>query len=80
MVSPRMIERYGSPHSFDQSPYGTVCKVSNHNKDTYDIYLQVNQDEECPEWEHLGYFTSLHTQEFIDDMINERLNKNVHYG
>lgn len=80
MVSPTIIERYGSPNILDQSPYGTVCKVSNHNKDTYDIYVQVSADEESPEWEHLGYFTNVHTQEFINDIINERINKNVHYG
>lgn len=80
MVSRSIIERYGNPSLLDQAQYGTICKVSSHHRDTYDIYLQVGDDEEDPEWEHLGSFDEKSKEDYINQLIDSRLNKNVHYG
>jgi len=47
MEKPLMITRHSPPTSMDTAPKGTLCKVSE-GFDTY--YLQINLDEELPNW------------------------------
>jgi hypothetical protein len=79
MVSRHVIERYGSPNILDHANYGTVCKVSSLHRDLYDIYLQVGEDEQDPEWEHLGTFSHQLSNDVVHDLIDSRLKKNIHY-
>lgn len=52
-----MIERFGEPSKMDTAPKGTLCKVCNHNSiDTVEFFLQINSNEEDPNWISLGCF------------------------
>jgi len=75
-----IIDRYGIPTELDQFPYGTQCKVSNHHHNEYDLYLQVSDDEDNPEWDLLGTFTTSSNQFEIEQLMMSRLRKNVRYG
>ena len=79
MSSILTIERYGIPTKLDQFSYGTACKVSDGKHDHYDLYLQVNDDEEDTKWELLGSFNSHSLQSNIDELVTYRLKKNIHY-
>jgi hypothetical protein len=43
-----ILHRFGEPNKFDQSPYGTLCKVR--NGESYTVYRQISHDSENPEW------------------------------
>ncbi len=73
------IERYGIPTKMDQFPYGTACKVYDHNKDIYDLYLQVAQDENNPNWELIETFNKTSNIENIHTIISSRLKKRLVY-
>jgi hypothetical protein len=79
MSSKSYIIRHSAPSDLDQNPYGTICKVIEHHDDNYDIYLQVSEDEEAPQWELLGSYHQHTVLEYIDNMIDNRLRKNIHY-
>lgn len=68
-----VIERYGIPTKMDQFPYGTSCKVYDHHHDNYDLYLQICQDTENPQWELLESFSKVSNQDNINNMIKSRL-------
>ncbi len=69
--------RHSMPCEFDQHPYGTVCKVK--HLETFDIYLQVGHDENEPNWELLGNFNGTSHPEDINEKIDARLRKHIHY-
>ena len=69
--------RHSEPCEFDQHPFGTACKVI--INETYDIYLQVGEDEDSPQWELLGNYNAQSDPEIIRHQMTTRLNKNMHY-
>lgn len=76
MSSVTIIERYGMPTHMDQMPYGTGCKVIDHNHNEYDLYLQVGHDQEKPNWELIERFSNRSHENALQDTINHRLRKN----
>lgn len=42
--------RYSPPSKLDQAPCGTQCKVKSALLGEYEIYQQMNSDEESPCW------------------------------
>lgn len=71
-----MLIRHGEPSKYDYSPFGTICKCIKTLNDEFEIYVQMSNDEESPQWERLGIFSSSseHTiQEEVNKMIG--LNK-----
>ena len=73
MESRNVIKRYGKPGSMDEAPYGTVCKVYNTPRESYDLYIQIHIDPQDPEWERIGTFSITTPQENIDAILNSRL-------
>lgn len=69
--------RRSEPSEFDQHPYGTVCKVK--HVDNYDVYIQVGHDEDHPQWELLGIFHNSADAQYVYNLIDARLRKNIHY-
>lgn len=69
--------RHSAPCEFDQHPYGTICKVK--HLESFDIYLQVGEDEDNPQWEMLGSFIATVDAIFLQELIDTRLRKNIHY-
>lgn len=61
-----MIERYGEPSKMDTAPKGTLCKVANYNTtDLIEFFLQINKDEESPNWISLGTFNAQDADKLI---------------
>lgn len=52
-----MIVRYGPPGKLDISPAGTFCKVSIPGNKV-EIYRQISNDEDSPNWIFLGEYPS----------------------
>jgi hypothetical protein len=50
-----MLQRYAPPHKLDQAPKGTKLRVD--QGDTFDMYIQISENEEDPKWDLLGNFT-----------------------
>jgi metallophosphoesterase superfamily enzyme len=69
------LEKYFSPTHLDKSPYGYIWKVINEDK-TVDIYLQVNEDSETPNWIKLGdifekiFKNLIQKEQFIKELLN----------
>jgi hypothetical protein len=72
-----MLTRHSQPSELDQHPYGTACKVN--IQETYDIYLQVSEDEDNPNWELLGNYNLTHEQDLLFTEMHARLRKNMQY-
>lgn len=53
-----MLTRYGEPGLYDHAPHGTLCKASKTLDDAYTIYVQTSLDEQQPDWQLVGVFTS----------------------
>jgi hypothetical protein len=49
--TPKVLQRYGAPHKFDQFPQGTLCRVTVGLDGDFEMYKQVSPDEEKPIWE-----------------------------
>jgi len=79
MESRNILIRRSQPTEFDQHPYGTICKVSDHHMSTYDLFLQVSDNMDEPNWELFGNFTFSESEEPIDQLISARLRKGMHY-
>ena len=65
-----MIQRYGAPSKYDQSPYGTLCKSGREGSDVFAVYIQMSENDELHHWEKIGMF-ALGT----DDMIIKEANR-----
>ncbi len=53
-----MLIRTGEPSKYDQSPFGTICKRVKTMDDTFEIYVQLSEDDSVPCWEKVGIFSS----------------------
>lgn len=65
-----MIQRYGAPSKYDQSPYGTLCKSGREGSDVFAVYIQMSENDELPHWEKIGMFAI-----GMDDVIIEEANR-----
>jgi hypothetical protein len=70
-----ILTRRSQPGELDQHPYGTACKVNIH--ETHDIYIQISEDEEHPNWELLGNFNLTSDHELFMLKMNTRLRKSM---
>jgi hypothetical protein len=61
-----MIIRYGKPNKLDKLPYGTTCKLASTFKDEFEVYVQINNDENYPNWYLIGAFNSSTESEIPD--------------
>jgi hypothetical protein len=68
-----MIIRYSPPSQYDQFPLRTLCKV-NLNEESFEIYIQMNHDENLPNWQSLGVFNTKDDQDSINNKINKIIN------
>ena len=69
--------RRSEPTKFDLAPYGTQYKVLDH-QDGYDLYLQVGFNEDEPNWDLLGTFTTKTHPDLLKELIDARLRKHSH--
>lgn len=67
------IVRYGVPTKLDEAPYGSRCMVKYHNQETYELYIQASKESEQPQWDFIGQFSHLSSQDHIDQMVSKRL-------
>lgn len=67
-----MLIRHGEPSNLDQAPYGTLCKSVKTLCDTFEVYVQISENEEIPCWEKVGIFNS-ETEYTIQDESNRVL-------
>lgn len=67
--------RRSEPTKFDLAPYGTQYKVFD-NHDNYDLYLQLSYNEDEPNWELLGNFSTKTHPELLMEIIEGRIRKN----
>lgn len=79
MLSRITITRNGKPNEFDQHSYGAICKVIEHHDENFELYAQISDDEDHPNWELLGSFNNTTPEEYIINLIDTRLRKNIHY-
>ena len=63
------IVRSGPPSKYDECSYGSVCKSIKTGSDQFDIYVQMNRDDQNPHWEKVGTF-SPETNNLVDDEVN----------
>lgn len=68
-----VIFRHCTPTVLDESSYGTVCIHKDSGQDSYDLYLQVSHKDGLPLWELQGKFTINTPQDYIDNIIKQRL-------
>lgn len=68
-----VIVRHSAPSSLDEAKYGSICMTKDSSSLNYHIYLQVHKQSDTPQWESLGVFTSSTSQEYIESIINNRL-------
>lgn len=70
-----MIIRYGPPSKMDTAPLHTLCKVAN-NSNVIDIYVQLSNNEEDPNWIHYAqYATNVSDEHIIQDITPKLLSK-----
>lgn len=73
-MEPRnVIVRHSKPCVLDENEYGTICICKDSKNDSYELYLQVNNKSTIPKWELMGKFNSNTPQEYIDSILNKRL-------
>ena len=72
MITGSLIVRWGKPSKHDQLSYGTICQSLGRG-DSFDIYVQMNEDDSNPLWEMVGTF-SPKTQDLIMEEVNRLLN------
>lgn len=53
METPQVIKRLAAPSKLDIAPYGTKCVVIGKEGEG-DIYIQNSNDEDNPNWVHIG--------------------------
>ncbi len=64
------VSKYHVPTKFDIYPYATIWSVIG-DESIIDRYIQLSEQEDCPNWENLGSFLEkcllvhLDNQEFI---------------
>ena len=51
------LTRYSAPGKYDHYPQGTLCRVITTLSCEYDLYKQVNVNDEDPEWHYVGTFS-----------------------
>lgn len=65
-----VIERTGMPGFYDQVPYGSICKAFGAiDNGIYDMYIQLNEDDNDPKWELVGSFSEFTPNDIIDKEI-----------
>ena len=67
-----IIERYGTPTKLDSLPLGSICKVINHQHNEYSLYIQTSKSDEAS-WDFLGMFNSSTPQDYINNLLVDRL-------
>ncbi len=70
----QIIIRHSEPSQFDESSYGTACKVM--LNDRFDLYVQINKHEdEKPNWLFIGTFdenmSAAKMQQEIDNVLGK---------
>ncbi len=50
-----MLQRFSEPHKFDMAPKGTRLRVD--HGETFDVYIQISDNEEQPKWQLIDTFT-----------------------
>ena len=65
------IIRFGEPSKLDHAPYGTECKVTRSKE--FDIYIQMSQNEENPNWMFIGNFQNEFPEEELKIEIQNAL-------
>lgn len=63
--------RNGVPGRYDECPKGSLCKSMSLDKieGNYDLYMQVSQDEQSPDWYCIGTFNDTVSQDHIEKEI-----------
>lgn len=69
-----ILTRYGEPSKYDHGPFGSICKVIKAVSSKYDVYVQVNNDEENPTWHLIGSFSD-QTDDDLIDQVNQMLER-----
>lgn len=67
--------RYGEPSGMDHAPHGTLCKSVKTLCDSFEVYVQLSENEESPCWEKVGSFSpeTEHTvQEEVERVLSNR--------
>jgi hypothetical protein len=68
-----LIIRHSKPSKHDVCCYGSVCKSLKVHSDEFDIYVQMSENQDNPNWEKAGTFTPK-TEELVTQEINRMLN------
>lgn len=66
------IIRSGPPSKYDECRYGSVCKSIKSMHDEFEIHVQISHDEQHPQWESVGIF-STKTKDLVAGEINKIL-------
>lgn len=66
-----ILERYGQPGKFDEAPYGSICKVSDHHHESFDLYVQISKTI-TPIWEFIDKFSVPVSDIDIESLLSNR--------
>ncbi len=67
------IVRHSAPTSLDQAPYGSKCIMKHSHHNSYEVHLQISKNTEKPNWDYLGTFNEYSSDQYIEQMISDRL-------
>lgn len=61
-----VLTRYGEPGKYDYAPQWSLCKVVHTGNPIFDIYMQVNPQEDTPHWDFIGISDAKNDIELIE--------------
>lgn len=73
MELPYVIRRYSAPSSLDQAPHKTLCMIKLSRDDAYEIYMQIDPNQETPRWESLGLFKNGTHENYIQSSLEKEI-------
>ncbi len=65
---PFYIYRYSEPTQQDSAEQYTICKVDC-GSDGFDVYYQLNKNEDSPTWIFVGRFSSITSNQIVQEQI-----------
>lgn len=64
----KVVIRYSIPNKIDEAPFGTLYSVVGDKQDS-DLYIQLSQDEKCPQWQKLGLMFEIILGPLLNDPL-----------
>jgi hypothetical protein len=65
------IVRHGAPCKLDQAEYATQCVVNKGSE--FELYIQVSQNEDNPDWEFIGKFPNDTSENHIKEILDLKI-------